>query len=115
MSIKFKDLRARISKNYKALDSDNVRAFGYLIIGVTVMTMITGEAFAQTNAGGSLDFLSRFIKEITQIIKNEGKIALEVLSAGAGGYYGAKTGSWPPVLVGGTAAGMIEMLFSIIG
>lgn len=108
-----KNSEISITGKLSSLDKQIMKGLGVVALATLAITLIPEAAFAADNSGG-LKFLTDFLTQITTIIKKEGRIALEVLAAGAGAWYGAKSGSWPPVLVGGTSAGMIEMLFAII-
>lgn len=68
-----------------------------------------------TPPAGSSGVIKAVIGQITDIIKVDGKRALQLLCAAAGGLGGAKTLSWQPVLVGIGGAGMLEMIFTAIG
>jgi len=70
---------------------------------------------AVDSAGDSTGVIKVVIGKITDIIKDDGKRALQLLSAAAGGLGGAKTLSWQPVLIGIGGAGMLEMIFQAIG
>jgi hypothetical protein len=93
-------------KNYKKY----VMPTAVLIGAVTV----SSTCYAADAASG-LDIISKFLKEMTNIMKNEGKLALETASFGAGGWFGAKAGTWVPVIGGAVGAGLIELGFRIIG
>ncbi len=62
----------------------------------------------------SMSIVKGVMSSITDLIKNEGKIGLQVLSAAGGGLMAAKTVSWQPLLVGAGGAGIIEVLFQAI-
>jgi nucleoside recognition membrane protein YjiH len=96
-----------------SLDKQVLKGFAVIALATLAVTLIPEDAFAATGSN-DFEFLTKFLSQITELIKKEGRIALEVLAAGAGAWYGAKSGTWPPVLVGGTSAGMIEMLFKVI-
>ena len=66
-------------------------------------------------ADPSIGVIKKVINNITSIIKVEGKTALQLLSAAAGGIAGAKTVSWQPLVVGVGGAGILEMIFQAIG
>jgi len=66
------------------------------------------------NSAGSVGVISEVMTSITNLIKTEGKIGLQILSAAAGGLAAAKTVSWQPLLVGAGGAGIIEVLFQAI-
>ncbi len=66
------------------------------------------------NSAASVGVVSEVMTSITNLIKNEGKIGLQILSAAAGGLAAAKTVSWQPLLVGAGGAGIIEVLFQAI-
>ncbi len=66
------------------------------------------------NSAGSVGVISEVMTSITNLIKTEGKIGLQILSAAAGSLAAAKTVSWNPLLVGAGGAGIIEVLFQAI-
>jgi late competence protein required for DNA uptake (superfamily II DNA/RNA helicase) len=68
-----------------------------------------------TSSGGSVSVIKTVITNITDLIKTDGKIGLQLLSAAAGGVAGAKTVSWQPLVVGVGGAGILEMIFQAIG
>lgn len=62
----------------------------------------------------SVGIIKNVVDSIVNLIKNEGKYGLQILSAAGGGLHAAKTSSWQPLLVGAGAAGIIEVLFQAI-
>ena len=62
----------------------------------------------------SMDIIKGVMNSITSLIKNEGKIGLQILSAAGGALAAAKTVSWQPLLVGAGGAGIVEVLFQAI-
>lgn len=81
------------------------------ICGSLVSVSFISEA---ANSNGSIGVISEVMTSITNLIKTEGKIGLQILSAAAGGLTAAKTVSWQPLLVGAGGAGIIEVLFQAI-
>lgn len=80
-------------------------------IGAAVISL---SALSEAATPGSVGVISEVMKSITDLIKTEGKIGLQILSAAAGGLAAAKTVSWQPLLVGAGGAGIIEVLFQAI-
>lgn len=67
------------------------------------------------SASGSVGIIQTVIQNITTLIKTDGKIGLQILSAAAGSVAAAKTVSWQPLVVGAGGAGILEMIFQAIG
>ncbi len=70
---------------------------------------------ASGTSSGSVGVIQKVIKNITDLIKTDGKIGLQILSAAAGGIGSAKTLSWQPLVIGAGGAGVLEMIFQAIG
>lgn len=69
---------------------------------------------AEASAGTSVGMVKEITTSIVDLIKNEGKYGLQILSAAGGGLHSAKTASWQPLLIGAGAAGIIEIIFQAI-
>lgn len=85
----------------------------YILAGSICIALISIPALGY-GADSSMDIVKNVMASITSLIKNEGKVALQVLSAAAGGLAAAKTVSWQPLLVGAGGAGIVEVLFQAI-
>ena len=79
--------------------------------GVVSLSLICEAA----TGAGDVGVIQKVITNITDLIKTDGKIALQILSAAAGGVAAAKTVSWQPLVVGAGGAGILEMIFQAIG
>lgn len=88
-------------------------AIKYIIAGSICIALISISTFSQA-ADSSMDIVKNVMASITSLIKHEGKVGLQVLSAAAGGLAAAKTVSWQPLLVGAGGAGIVEVLFQAI-
>ncbi len=80
-------------------------------IGAAVISL---SVLSEAATPASVGVISEVMTSITNLIKTEGKIGLQILSAAAGGLAAAKTVSWQPLLVGAGGAGIIEVLFQAI-
>lgn len=87
-----------------------------LPIGVCI-SLVSISFFCQVAVASdahSMDLAANVMKGITNLIKDQGKSGLQVLSVAAGGLAAAKTVSWQPLLIGAGGAGIIEILFKAI-
>lgn len=92
--------------------NSNIKKY-ILPIGICA-SLISISLLSQAADDNSLGLVEKVMKNITNLIKTEGKIGLQVLSAAAGGLASAKTVSWQPLLVGAGGAGIVEILFQAI-
>lgn len=84
-----------------------------LPIGICA-SLVSISLLSQAADDASMGLVKNVMGSITNLIKTEGKIGLQVLSAAAGGLASAKTVSWQPLLVGAGGAGIVEVLFQAI-
>lgn len=84
-----------------------------LPIGICA-SLVSVSLLSQAADDASMGLVQNVMKSITSLIKTEGKIGLQVLSAAAGGLAAAKTVSWQPLLIGAGGAGIVEILFQAI-
>lgn len=100
--------------SYNKLNSTNFKHnLIALSIGAGILLLGT-EVFAADAANDSTAIVKTIVDKLTSIIKNEGKLGLQILSAAGGGLAAAKTVSWQPLLVGAGGAAILEVLFSAI-
>ena len=85
-----------------------------LTAGISASILLLAALSESSSGAGSTDVIKAVMKSITDLIKGEGKVGLQILSAAAGGLAAAKTVSWQPLLVGAGGAGIIEVLFTAI-
>lgn len=96
------------SSRLREVAKKHVTSFG---IGAAIVSFsFLTEAADPTSVG----IIKNVVDSIVNLIKNEGKYGLQILSAAGGGLHAAKTSSWQPLLVGAGAAGIIEVLFQAI-
>jgi hypothetical protein len=87
----------------------------YLLPMGVCASIISISFICEAAAGSSVGVIQTVIQNITTLIKTDGKVGLQILSAAAGGIAAAKTVSWQPLLVGAGGAGVLEMIFQAIG
>jgi hypothetical protein len=85
-----------------------------LIAGISASILLFA-AVSEAAEPGSVGIIQQVIKNITTLIKTDGKVGLQILSAAAGSVAAAKTVSWQPLVVGAGGAGILEMIFQAIG
>lgn len=98
----------------KSVNKGKSIAKQYMLTASITASTLTLAALSEAATTGSVGVIGEMLTSITSLIKTEGKLGLQILSAAAGGLAAAKTVSWQPLLVGGVAAGLIEILFTAI-
>jgi hypothetical protein len=99
--------------NTKAQHQESVSKY-IMVTGVSA-TIILFATLSEAANPGSVGIIQEVIKNITTLIKTDGKVGLQILSAAAGSVAAAKTVSWQPLVVGAGGAGILEMIFQAIG
>lgn len=99
--------------NYKNKNK-NIIEKNLLPLGVCV-SIVSLSLVCEAAAAGSVGVIQTVIQNITTLIKTDGKVGLQILSAAAGSVAAAKTVSWQPLVVGAGGAGILEMIFQAIG
>ena len=97
----------------KNQNKSNARIKQYIIPASLFAAIISISVLSEA-ASGSTGVIQEVIKNITTLIKTDGKIGLQILSVAAGGLACAKSMTWQPVVVAGGGVAMIEMLFAAI-
>ncbi len=92
----------------------NNTAMQKYILPVGICVSLVSISLLSQAVDPSMGIVKGVMSSITDLIKNEGKLGLQVLSAAGGGLAAAKTVSWQPLLVGAGGAGIIEVLFQAI-
>ncbi|MCT4635276.1 MAG: hypothetical protein N4A31_03385 [Rickettsiales bacterium] len=98
-----------MQKNINKTIHKHILSFGICV------SLVSFSLISQATDGSSMGLVKNVMGSITELIKTEGKLGLQFLSAAAGGLAAAKTVSWQPLLVGAGGAGIVEVLFQAIG
>lgn len=85
-----------------------------LPLGVCV-ALVSISVLCEAADPNSVGIIQKVIQNITNLIKTDGKIGLQIISAAAGSIAAAKTVSWQPLVVGAGGAGILEVIFQAIG
>lgn len=80
-----------------------------------ILTILTASVVCEAADPNSVGIIQKVIQNITNLIKTDGKIGLQIISAAAGSIAAAKTVSWQPLVVGAGGAGILEVIFQAIG
>lgn len=105
----------KINRKNKLLANNNKEVFQKYIMPAGIgFSLISMSVISEAADPASVGIIKNVVDSIVNLIKNEGKYGLQILSAAGGGLHAAKTSSWQPLLVGASAAGIIEVLFQAI-
>jgi hypothetical protein len=105
----------KINKQKNLLESNNKEILQKYVIPAGIGFALTSiSVISEAADPTSVGIIKNVVDSIVNLIKNEGKYGLQILSAAGGGLHAAKTSSWQPLLVGAGAAGIIEVLFQAI-
>ena len=85
-----------------------------VMLGICV-AILTASVVCEAADQNSVGIIQKVIKSITDLIKTDGKIGLQIISAAAGSIAAAKTVSWQPLVIGAGGAGIVEIIFQAIG
>lgn len=111
-------IKIKEEKVIKSLNIKNNKKVQKYLLPLSVCTGVISFSLlceASSASSGSVGVIKTVIENITTLIKNEGKLGLQFLSAAAGGVATAKTVSWQPLLIGAGGAGVLEIIFQAIG